>query len=107
MCSYKGELITFSQGKKCAVETSTCFLFFFKFQEKSWCLDATKENCTFSRLINHSQKHANVKPVACLVGGKPGIVFQAKVDIPANTQLFYDYGECSKEILDENPWLCE
>ena len=107
LCLYNGELISFSQEKKLTAETSTCFLFFIKFQEKSWCLDATKENYTFGRLINHSQKHANLKPVACVVDGKPSIVFQAKFDIPMNTQLFYNYGECNKEILNENPWLHE
>lgn len=107
LCSYEGELIRYLDGQKRSANNSTCFLFFFKYKEKSWCIDATKENCTFGRLINHSRKHPNLKAVACEVEGKPGIVFEAKVDIPANTQLLYDYGEHDKEILAENPWLRE
>ena len=105
LCSYDGELITHSEGTRRS-ETS-CFLFFFKFKEKSFCIDATNENCTFGRLINHSRKKANVKPVACDVGGKPGIVFQAKVDIAENTEILYDYGERRKAEISLNPWLRE
>ena len=33
----------------------------FKFQGKLWGIDATKEDCSIGRLINHSKKNAEYK----------------------------------------------
>ncbi len=44
--------------------------------------------------------HANVKPVAYHVNVKAGIMFQAKMDIAAVTEILYDNGEL--EILANN-----
>ena len=38
-----------------------CYLLFFKFDGKRLCIDATEEDNTYGRLINHSKNSANLK----------------------------------------------
>ncbi len=106
VCEYEGDLVPHAEGRKQNATTETCFLGFFKLGKKSLCIDATKENCTFGHLINHSHRQGNLKPVACIVRGKPRVVFYAKQDIPPFTELLYDYGERDPLVLAENDWLC-
>ena len=106
VCFYEGELLSYTEGKR-RERIGTCYLFFFKHKDRSWCIDATAENFTFGRLINHSQKHANVKPFACEVQGQPSIGFRAQKDIPPNNEILYPYGERDTDILRDNPWLLE
>lgn len=105
VCQYEGELISYTEGRRRNLTGNTCFLFFFKLSEKSWCLDASEENFTFGRLINHSRCNQNVKPKACNANGHPGIQFVSLMDIPPGVELFYDYGERNRDLLKENPWL--
>lgn len=67
--------------------------------------DATKEDRTMGRLINHSKTQANVVPRQMVINGKLRLFFLAKRDINTNEEVVYDYGERRKHILDENPWL--
>jgi histone-lysine N-methyltransferase SETD8 len=47
---------------KYAQERKGCFLFFFPYDNKSWCIDATDEKSLYKgRLINHSKSLANLK----------------------------------------------
>ena len=106
LCMYNGELVTYTEGRKRCATGKTPFLFFFKIHERSWCLDASEENFTFGRLINHGRRAANVKPEACNdANGRPAVRFVALMDIPAGSELLYDYGERDPSVLKENPWL--
>ena len=69
------------------------------------CVDATEENDTKGRLINHSRKEANLKMRVVVVDGEPRIVFIALRRIANGTELLYDYGDRRKDIVKENSWL--
>lgn len=77
----------------------------FKVSEKKYVLDATSDDGTFGRLINHSKKKPKVwaKPVE--IDGSPAIVFVAMGDIESGIELRYDYGERRKHVIKDNPWL--
>ena len=55
--------------EKCGLRS---YILEFKFKEKHWATDATKEDESFRRLINHSKRKPNVKPV---VLPKEGVTF--------------------------------
>ncbi len=78
---YKGELINKKEAMKRDAryskdERKGSFLFFFKFQEQTLCIDATAEDGHLGRLVNHSKK-GNLSPKAVYVAGKPRILFFA------------------------------
>lgn len=108
VCYYEGELITKTEGLKRHKTYSVgvgSYLYFFEHGGRGWCVDATRENFSFGRLLNHSKKKPNIKASICEIDGDPRILFTALIDIPSNTELLYDYGDRSKEIIKANPWL--
>ena len=110
VCEYQGELISQVEGKNRELElqhVATSYMFFFKLNGKSYCLDATKDDGSFGRLINHSRLIDNLKPVAMLspVTDKPAIFLVAKRHIGVGEELLYNYGERRKEVVGANPWL--
>lgn len=68
-------------------------------------MDATKDNGTLGRLINHSKIRANIKPKVIEVDSKPYIWFVAARKIEIGEELLYDYGERDKDVLQAFPWL--
>lgn len=86
------------------------FLFYFfnqKFlQTKFFRIDATLEsNQRLGRLVNHVRQSGNLKPSVYEFKSRPRIIFRASRDIQKGEQLFYDYGDYSKESITEHPWL--
>lgn len=56
------------------------------------------------QLMNHSIKHANLKPRKEVdANGLPRIVFMATRDITAQEELLFDYGD--RDHHAEFPWL--
>ena len=76
-----------------------------KVKDVTYCLDATEENNTLGRLINHSKKHYNLKPKTATVNGTPKLFFIASQDIAPGEELLVDYGERRRDIVKDNPWL--
>ena len=70
----------------------------FKFKEKWWAIDATMEDGSIGRLINHSKKFQNVKPVVGDKNGMPFIYFLAVSDICKDDEILYDYDDNSKVL---------
>ena len=68
-------------------------------------VDATKEDGSIGRLINHCSRSPNVFMKVVKVDRSPVIVFIALKDIQVGQKIQYDYGDKRKEILDANPWL--
>lgn len=79
------------------------YVFFFKDGNEDLCVDAGNASCpchpdmeTFGRLINHSKKRPNVRPVACRMdfpeGARIVIFFRAMRDLAVNEELLFDYG---------------
>ena len=79
----------------------------FKFQEKCWGVDATKDYCSMGHLINHSKKMQNIKPVLKVKEGKPVINFIALRDIDENEELLCDYLDNFKVSKTNYPWLSQ
>lgn len=107
---YFGDVVTEQEAKRrenAGPLVGHFYRYNFRALEKPWVLDATREDGSFGRLINHSKKHPNVKPKPIVVDGVPAVVFKALVDIGAGTELRYDYGIRKKEVLEANPWLKE
>ena len=68
-------------------------------------LDATAEDESFGRLINHSKKEANLHMKVVVVAGQPRVVFIASKDIAIGSELLYDYGDTRKTVIAQNSWL--
>lgn len=108
VCEYAGHLISANHSKECiATETSNeCYMYFFKYKGRKNCIDATINDGTFGRLINHSKKLANLQGKLKLDrGGNPRIIFFARRDINIGEELLFDYND-SKNAKTV-PWLNE
>ena len=81
-----------------------CYLYYFKYQEKTFCIDATEESVYLGRLLNHSRK-GNCHTKVVVVDGRPHVVILASKDIEARVELLYDYGDRRPQSLQAHPWL--
>ena len=73
-------------------------------------MDATDEldssgNVRVGRLINHSKKRSNCSAIVVEYKDKPKIVIKAKRKIFEGEELCYDYGDRSKQSIQNYPWL--
>jgi len=59
------------------------------------------------RLINHSRKNSNCQPKVFVIRDQPRLILVAVRDIDIGEELFYDYGERRKDIVETFPWLNE
>uniref|UniRef100_A0A9J8D6C4 SET domain-containing protein n=1 Tax=Cyprinus carpio carpio TaxID=630221 RepID=A0A9J8D6C4_CYPCA len=92
---YRGELINSKESQrrrrtyhnKCAV-----FMFDFYWQEKTWCVDAAREDGSLGRLVNDDHKHPNCKMKRVITEGKPHLCLFALKDINEGEEITYDYG---------------
>ncbi|CAF1437573.1 unnamed protein product [Adineta steineri] len=84
-----------------------CYMYYFKWGEKVFCVDATEETNRLGRLINHSRKNSNCQPKVFVIRDQPRLVLVALRDIEIDEELFYDYGERRKDIIEAFPWLNE
>ncbi|XP_066465823.1 N-lysine methyltransferase KMT5A isoform X2 [Tiliqua scincoides] len=106
---YHGDLIEITDAKKrealYAQDPSTgCYMYYFQYLSKTYCVDATKETNRLGRLVNHS-KCGNCQTKLHDVNGIPHLILVASRDIKAGEELLYDYGDRSKASLEAHPWL--
>eukprot|EP00127_Corallochytrium_limacisporum_P002544 Clim_evm101s128 gene=Clim_evmTU101s128 len=110
VCEYSGDLIkrseAFKREDEYGIMPEGCYMYYFSFNGKSWCVDATVEG-RIGRLINHSRTGANVRTSCVEHSGIPRLVFHAKRDIRRGEELLYDYGERRKDVLDSLTWLAK
>ncbi|XP_068422957.1 lysine methyltransferase 5Ab isoform X2 [Clinocottus analis] len=81
-----------------------CYMYYFQYQTKTYCVDATEETGRLGRLINHS-KTGNCQTRLHAIDGTPHLIFVASRDIKAEEELLYDYGDRSKASVLAHPWL--
>ena len=109
ICNYDGELCSYSvfrqRHKTYDISGEGSYILEFKFKEKRWAIDATKEDGSFGRLINHSKHFQNVKPIVCNKKGKPFVYFIAVTDIIKDQEILYDYSDNSGMSKVNFPWL--
>ncbi|XP_048045418.1 lysine methyltransferase 5Ab [Megalobrama amblycephala] len=106
---YHGDLLEISDAKaresRYAQDPSTgCYMYYFRYHDKTYCVDATKESNRLGRLINHS-KNGNLQTKLHDIKGTPHLIFLASRDIEVDEELLYDYGDRSKEAIAAHPWL--
>ena len=111
VCSYDGQHISEAEGlkrEKEREESNTLpgdYIFFFN----DICIDATEDNKTLGRLLNHSRKHPNCVAKSYILNGKHYIIIKSVSDIYGTQskpiELTYDYGEKRKHILDLHKWI--
>ncbi|MGH0167482.1 UNVERIFIED_CONTAM: hypothetical protein FKN15_062597 [Acipenser sinensis] len=106
---YHGDLIEFTDAKKregmyAQDPTAGCYMYYFQYLTKTYCVDATNETSRFGRLINHS-KNGNCQTKLHDINGIPHLILVASRDIEKDEELLYDYGDRSKASLEAHPWL--
>ncbi|GAW79218.1 SET domain protein [Plasmodium gonderi] len=121
---YVGELLTHNEAmererKYNKNKKKGCYMFYFKHENKRYCIDGTEENIdaainnkdkkyflrSFARLVNHSKKNANLIPKVLTVCSLPRLFFVAARNIKEGEELLIDYGERNREIIKNNEWL--
>jgi len=110
---YSGDLMSLEEGKEKEEEYSEdaeigCYIYYFSFKGKRYCIDATAESGRYGRLLNHSKQRANCKTrLVEEPEGIPRLIIEAKTDIVKDDELLYDYGDRSQKALKAHPWLKE
>ncbi|XP_044146213.1 N-lysine methyltransferase KMT5A isoform X1 [Bufo gargarizans] len=106
---YHGDLIETTDAKRreafYSQDSSTgCYMYYFQYLNKTYCVDATKESSRLGRLINHS-KNGNCHTKLHDINNVPHLILIASRDIKAGEELLYDYGDRSKSSIEAHPWL--
>lgn len=106
---YHGDLLQITDAKKREVEyaqnpTTGCYMYYFQYRCKTYCVDATKETGRKGRLLNHS-KNGNCQTKLHEIAGTPHLILVASQDIDEGEELLYDYGDRSKASIAAHPWL--
>ena len=68
-------------------------------------IDASEEDETKGRLINHSKGNPNLEPKIFPIRGRPRLMFRAIRDIQPDEELSYNYGDTNASSTRECPWL--
>lgn len=95
---YAGELLDIGAAKDREANYSHdsskgSYMYYFKHKGQQYCIDATSETARYGRLLNHSRVRPNVLPKVVMLGQMPRVVLVARQDIPAGTELLFDYGD--------------
>uniref|UniRef100_A0A6P7FQ10 [histone H4]-lysine(20) N-methyltransferase n=1 Tax=Diabrotica virgifera virgifera TaxID=50390 RepID=A0A6P7FQ10_DIAVI len=106
---YSGDLIDPIEAKAreekyARNENTGCYMYYFKYNNQQYCVDATHESGKLGRLVNHS-RNGNLATKTIVIDNKPRLVLLAKDDIKCGEEILYDYGDRSKESLKHHPWL--
>ncbi|XP_026876526.1 N-lysine methyltransferase KMT5A-A [Electrophorus electricus] len=106
---YHGDLLLKTDAKQreavYAQDPATgCYMYYFQYLSKTYCVDATKETDRKGRLINHS-KNGNCQTKLHDINGIPHLILVASRDIEEGEELLYDYGDRSKASIAAHPWL--
>uniref|UniRef100_A0A3B4GAK2 [histone H4]-lysine(20) N-methyltransferase n=1 Tax=Pundamilia nyererei TaxID=303518 RepID=A0A3B4GAK2_9CICH len=106
---YHGDLLDLAEAKireaQYAEDPQTgCYMYYFQYQSKTYCVDATKETSRLGRLVNHC-KTGNCQTRLHPIDGTPHLILVASRDINAGEELLYDYGDRSKASILAHPWL--
>jgi SET domain-containing protein len=112
VCEYAGEMISYQAAKNreeaYAQDPSIgCYMYFFEYKSKGYCIDATAESDRLGRLLNHSKLGGNCHTKLFEINSKPYLILVASRDIEPGEEMTYDYGDRNKISLESHPWLAE
>ncbi|XP_056118254.1 uncharacterized protein LOC130095524 [Rhinichthys klamathensis goyatoka] len=92
---YRGDMINdaeLQRRRKRYHASCAAFMFDFKWRGKTWCIDASREDGSYGRIVNDCHKHPNCKMKKIDVNGKPHLCLFALDDIKEGEEIAYDYG---------------
>ncbi|KAK9522804.1 hypothetical protein VZT92_019249 [Zoarces viviparus] len=106
---YHGDLLELAEAKIREAQYTQdpqkgCYMYYFQYRSKTYCVDATEETSRLGRLINHS-KAGNCQTRLHAIDGTPHLILVASRDIAGEEELLYDYGDRSKASVSAHPWL--
>ncbi|CAG7722770.1 unnamed protein product [Allacma fusca] len=106
---YSGNLITLAEAKENEAKYAQdinigCYMYYFRFKNRQYCIDATAESRRLGRLANHS-RHGNCITKVVEAQGIPRLILVAKRDIEIGEEILYDYGDRRKNAIRHHPWL--
>ncbi|XP_071789794.1 N-lysine methyltransferase KMT5A-like [Asterias amurensis] len=81
-----------------------CYMYYYQYNNKAYCVDATHESGRIGRLLNHS-KSGNCTTKLISINSTPYLILVAAKTISVGEELVYDYGDRDKESLQSHPWL--
>ena len=82
-------------------------MFYYNYQNKTFCIDVTTDDSRYGWLVNHSKKLPNIKMKMFVIDSKPLLFLVATTNILVGQEILYDYGDRSKRSLVSYPWLTE
>ncbi|CAL8291717.1 unnamed protein product [Gadus morhua 'NCC'] len=91
---YRGDLINDGEAQKRRIYNPACsgFLFTFKWGGKTWCIDASREDGSFGRLVNDDHRHPNARMKRIDFAGSTHLCLFALKDIKEGEEIAYNYG---------------
>ncbi|XP_019724287.1 probable histone-lysine N-methyltransferase set-1 [Hippocampus comes] len=95
VAEYRGDLINdaeFQRRRRVYHPSCAAFMFAFKWRGKTWCIDASREDESFGRLVNDEHRRPNCRMKWIDVDGKPHLCLFALTDIHDGEEITYDYG---------------
>ncbi|XP_043094725.1 uncharacterized protein rnf214 isoform X2 [Puntigrus tetrazona] len=98
---YRGDIINHAElesRRKRYHTSSAAFMFEFKWRGKTWCIDASREDGSFGRIVNDDHKHPNCKMKKIDVNGRIHLCLFALNDIKEGEEITYQYGG------EDYPW---
>ncbi|XP_054841249.1 N-lysine methyltransferase KMT5A-like [Eublepharis macularius] len=105
LLEYCGEVIDLREAKlreqvySCS-ERKHCYMYYFKFNDKTHCIDAMKEDAKLGRLVNHSKTQVNAVTTLVVLDGKPHLILTAKRDIQPGEEILFDYEERARSAIE-------
>jgi len=83
------------------------YMYEFVFNKTKYCVDATEDDGSCGRLINHSCKKGQNCKMSIHVddNGIPHLILVALRDILPGEELLYDYGDWNRSSKKAFPWL--
>ena len=66
------------------------YMFYYNYQNKTFCIDATTDDSRFGRLVNHSKKLSNAKMKLFVIDSKPLLFLVATTNIFYGQEILYD-----------------
>ncbi|XP_033101539.1 uncharacterized protein LOC117104801 [Anneissia japonica] len=102
LMQYHGLLLSADEGSALEDQASSGYRYFFSFQKKELCMDATEEPVSgpiLGRLVNHGEKREiNAKVKVLVISGKPALCLFSLRNIAEGEEILYDYG------VKDLPW---
>lgn len=108
---YEGNEVTQEKAEELelqyANENKGCYILYFEHKNKKLAIDATEDDGSFGRLVNHKRSSPNARMVTIDIFEDRIPYIKAISHISPGDEICYDYGDTSWSVMANNPWLDE